>query len=125
MLIASMSILSRFITKKVNNKIKKRKLVNIMEQNIEDIKRKILPTLQQFDVVKASIFGSQVRGEATTTSDLDLIVEFSGKKSLFDLVNLKLALEELLQSKVDVLTYNSIHPLIKDLILSEEVVIYG
>jgi len=99
--------------------------VNAMERKIEEIKQKILPILQQFDVVKASIFGSQVRGEATTSSDLDLLVEFSGKKSLFDLVNLKLALEELLNCKVDVLTYNSIHPLIKDTILSEEVVIYG
>ena len=96
-----------------------------MEQKIEEIKQKILPILLQFDVVKAAIFGSQVRGEATTSSDLDLLVEFSGKKSLFDLVNLKLALEELLNCKVDVLTYNSIHPLIKDTILNEEVVIYG
>ncbi len=99
--------------------------MDTLEQSIEDIKRKILPTLMQFDVVKASVFGSQVRGEATSTSDLDLLVEFSGKKSLFDLVNLKLALEELLRCKVDVLTYNSIHPLIKDTILSEEVVLYG
>ena len=76
-------------------------------------------------LVKASLFGSIVRGEASATSDLDLSVEFSGKKSLFDLVDLKLALEELLHCKVDVLTYNSLHPLIKDAILSEEVVIYG
>lgn len=96
-----------------------------MEQSVEDIKRKILPILQKFGVVKASLFGSLVRGEANATSDLDLLVEFSGRKSLFDLVNLKHALEDLLQCKVDVLTYNSIHPLIKDSILSEEVVIYG
>ncbi|MHA1463237.1 MAG: nucleotidyltransferase family protein [Candidatus Heimdallarchaeota archaeon] len=96
-----------------------------MKQSIEEIKRKILPILQQYDVVKASVFGSQVRGEAGVKSDLDLLVEFSGKKSLFDLVNLKFALEDLLQCNVDVLTYNSIHPLIKDTILSEEVVIYG
>lgn len=96
-----------------------------MEQSIEEIKRKILPILQQYDVVKASIFGSHVRGEADAKSDLDLLVKFSGKKSLFDLVNLKFALEDILQCNVDVLTYNSIHPLIKDTILSEEVVIYG
>ncbi|MHA1879359.1 MAG: nucleotidyltransferase family protein [Candidatus Heimdallarchaeota archaeon] len=96
-----------------------------LEQSITDIQRKILPILQKFGVVKASLFGSIVRGEASATSDLDLLVEFSGKKSLFDLVDLKLALEELLHCKVDVLTYNSLHPLIKDAILSEEVVIYG
>ncbi|HUU78744.1 MAG TPA: nucleotidyltransferase family protein [candidate division Zixibacteria bacterium] len=96
-----------------------------MQRSLEDIKNKILPILQQFDVVKAAVFGSQAKGEASETSDLDLLVEFAGKKSLFDLVELKLALEEILQCKVDVLTYNSIHPLIKDTILSEEVVIYG
>lgn len=69
----------------------------IMEHSLGEIKRKILPTLQQNDVVKATIFGSLVRGEASDTSDLDLLLEFTGKKSLFDLVNLKLALEELLQ----------------------------
>lgn len=68
-----------------------------MEHSLGEIKRKILPTLQQNDVVKATIFGSLVRGEASDTSDLDLLLEFTGKKSLFDLVNLKLALEELLQ----------------------------
>jgi len=96
-----------------------------MVQSLEDIKRKILPVLQKYDVSKASVFGSQVRGEADESSDLDLLVEFIGRKSLFDLVNLKFALEEILQCKVDVLTYNSIHPLIKDAILSEEVIIYG
>ncbi|MHA1760230.1 MAG: nucleotidyltransferase family protein [Candidatus Heimdallarchaeota archaeon] len=68
-----------------------------MEHSLGEIKRKNLPTLQQNDVVKATIFGSLVRGEASDTSDLDLLLEFTGKKSLFDLVNLKLALEELLQ----------------------------
>jgi predicted nucleotidyltransferase len=96
-----------------------------LNQALEDIKTRILPILQEYDVVKAAVFGSLVRGEATDSSDLDLLIEFSGKKSLFDLVNLKLALEEKLQCKVDVLTYNSIHPLIKDTILNEEVVIYG
>lgn len=96
-----------------------------MMRSIDEIKKKILPTLQKFDVVKASVFGSLVRGDISATSDLDLLVEFTGRKSLFDLVDLKLALEDLLQCKVDVLTYNSIHPLMKDKILSEEVVIYG
>jgi len=105
--------------------MKRIELVIKLQRSLEDIKNKILPILQQFDVVKAAVFGSQAKGEASETSDLDLLVEFAGKKSLFDLVELKLALEEILQCKVDVLTYNSIHPLIKDTILSEEVVIYG
>lgn len=96
-----------------------------MKQSIEEIKEQILPVLQRFDVVKAAIFGSMVRGETEESSDLDLLVEFTGDKSLFDLVDLKEALEEALHCKVDVLTYNSIHPLLKKSILKKEVVIYG
>ena len=105
--------------------MKRLELVINLNRSLEDIKTIILPILQQYDVIKAAVFGSLVREEATKTSDLDLLVEFAGKKSLFDLVDLKIALEEKLQCKVDVLTYNSIHPLIKETILNEEVVIYG
>lgn len=105
--------------------MKRIELVINMNRSLEDIKTIILPILKQYDVVKAAVFGSRVRGQSTDSSDLDLLVEFTGKKSLFDLVDLKLALEEKLHCKVDVLTYNSIHPLIKETILSEEVVIYG
>ena len=53
------------------------------------------------------------------------MVKFKGAKSLLDLAALKLELEECLERKVDVLTYNSLHPLIKKHILSEKKIIYG
>ena len=92
------------------------------EQTIE-IKEKILNALKQNDVKRASLFGSVVRGELTDESDIDILVEFKGRKSLLDLVGLKLELEEMLKRKVDVLTYNSLHPLLKDRILREQEVI--
>lgn len=66
------------------------------------------------------MFGSFVRGEMGEGSDIDILVEFKGEKSLLDLAGLKIELEELLGRKVDVLTYNSLHPLLKDRILSEQ-----
>ncbi len=87
---------------------------------INQIKKKILPTLRKNDVSRASLFGSVVRGEATEESDIDLLVEFKGEKSLLDLAELKIELEELLGKRVDVLTYNSLHPLLKDRILHEQ-----
>jgi hypothetical protein len=48
-------------------------------------------------------------------------VEFQGRKSLLNLARLKLDLEEKLNRKVDVLTYKSLHPLLKDRILAEQV----
>lgn len=94
-----------------------------MKTHIEEIKQKILPVLQRYDVVKAAIFGSFVIGESKQGSDIDILVEFTGKKSLLDLAGLKIELEELLRRKVDVLTYNSLHPLLRKKILREQVVI--
>jgi len=86
----------------------------------ERIKNKIMPVLKKYDVKKASFFGSFARGEATPKSDIDLLIEFKGRKSLLDLSGLKIELEELLKRKVDVLTYKSIYPLLKDRILKEQ-----
>jgi uncharacterized protein len=94
-----------------------------MNEQIIEIREKILNALKQNDVKRASLFGSVVRGELTDESDIDILVEFKGKKSLLDLVGLNLELEEMLKRKVDILTYNSLHPLLKDRILREQEVI--
>jgi len=90
---------------------------------LEEIKVKIIPVLRRYDVRKASIFGSFVKGEEREDSDIDILVEFKGEKSLLDLAGLKIELQEILKRKVDVLTYNSLHPLLKDKILQEQKVI--
>ena len=90
---------------------------------LEELKNKIIPILERYEVKKAAVFGSFVRGEQTKDSDVDILVEFKGEKSLLDLAGLKIELEETLQRKVDVLTYNSLHPLLKDRILREQKVI--
>ena len=92
-----------------------------MESQIEKYKEIILEILKKHEVKKASLFGSIVREEMTINSDIDLIIEFKGDKSLLDLAALQIELEEKLKLKVDILTYNSIHPLLKDQILAEQV----
>ncbi len=94
-----------------------------MVYNIEDIKVLILEILKKNNVKRAALFGSIVRSEATDESDVDLIIEFEGNKSLLDLAGLKLELQEILKCNVDVLTYKSLHPLLRDRILNEQVVI--
>ena len=89
--------------------------------DLRTLKQKIIPILKSNDVVKAGLFGSYVRGEAKKNSDIDVLIKFKGRKSLLDLVGLKIELEEKLDKKVDVLTYKSIHPLIKKNILKEEI----
>lgn len=91
---------------------------------IRNIQIKVLPIFKEQGIKKAAIFGSFVNGKPTKTSDVDFLVKLKSKKSLFDLVELKLALENKLGRKVDVITYNSIHPLLKESILKDQKVIY-
>jgi predicted nucleotidyltransferase len=90
---------------------------------IEDVKRKILPILEQYEVKKAGLFGSVVRGELREDSDIDILVEIEKDISLLDFVDLKLEIEEKLGRKVDLVEYSTIKPLLKDVILREQVAI--
>jgi uncharacterized protein len=92
-----------------------------MKNRIEIIKLKALPLLKKYDVVKAGIFGSYARGDYKKNSDIDMLIEFKGEKSLFDLVRLERELNKLLKRDIDLLTYNSINHLLKERILKEEV----
>lgn len=88
--------------------------------DVEEIKKKVVPLLKGYGVRRAGLFGSLARGDATDKSDVDLLVEFKGEKSLLDLAGLKIDVEELLGRNVDVLTYGSLHPLLKGRILREQ-----
>jgi uncharacterized protein len=85
------------------------------------MRRKIRGVLVKHDVSRAGIFGSYARGESTKKSDLDLVVAFKKKKSLLDLATLELALEKSIHKKADVVTYDSLHPLLKLRVLKEQV----
>jgi hypothetical protein len=64
------------------------------------------------------VFGSVVRADNREDSDVDLLVEFDRGKTLFDLIGLKLDLEDLLGVSVDVATPNSLR-YIRDRVLAE------
>jgi uncharacterized protein len=81
---------------------------------------KILPLLNEYGVVRAGVFGSFARGEATALSDLDLLVELPRGASLFDLVGLQQDLGDVLEIEVDAHTYRSLPPLLRDQVLAEE-----
>lgn len=86
------------------------------------IKARIVEILKKNGVKRASLFGSYARGEAKRDSDVDLLIEFRGKKKdLLDHISLIQELEEALRCKVDVLTYKSIHPSLREQILAEQV----
>ncbi|MHB8903634.1 MAG: nucleotidyltransferase family protein [Patescibacteria group bacterium] len=96
-----------------------------MTKKIETITKQITPVLKKYKVRKASIFGSFARGEEKKKSDLDILVELGGMEGLLTLVSLKRELEKVSKRKVDLLTYRSVHPLIKSYVKKDEIKVYG
>ena len=92
-------------------------MVKINQAGLADLCRK-------HEVRVLRIFGSAAQGQDSPDSDVDLIVEFEGDKSLFDLIGLELELKEFLGRDVDLLTEPSISPYLRDRILASAAVIY-
>jgi hypothetical protein len=87
--------------------------------------RTIVAFLTGHGVKKISVFGSYARAEANPKSDIDIVVEFTGKKTLLDLVGIEQELSEKIGIKVDLLTERAISPYLIDRIKKDMVVIYG
>jgi predicted nucleotidyltransferase len=85
---------------------------------------KLIEICRQNDVSKVSVFGSMARGEADDQSDVDLLVEFSKRKSLLALVALERQLSTALGKKVDLLTEAAISPYLRDRIKRDQRVLY-
>lgn len=91
-----------------------------MKANLEEIKKKALPILKEAGVTRSAIFGSYVRGEAKKNSDIDMLVEVPRGTGLFGFVGLKHKLEDALKKKVDLVTYDALHPRLRERILQEQ-----
>lgn len=93
--------------------------------DINIIKSKSVPILKSYGIKRAFIFGSYARGEQTLNSDIDFLIEYAPniRKSLLKRIELKLALEDVLQRKVDIVTENSLSPHIRPYVLKDRLVI--
>ncbi len=86
---------------------------------------KLIELCDQNDVKKLSLFGSMARGEANAQSDVDLLVEFSQRKSLLALVALERQFSALFRRDVDLLTEAAISPYLRPRIKQDLQVLYA
>lgn len=89
-----------------------------------EINTKILNILKPFQPIRIGVFGSYSRGEMKEDSDIDIMYLFQKKISLFDLVGLKLDLEDALHRKVDLVSEKGINKYIEPYILKDLKIIY-
>jgi predicted nucleotidyltransferase len=68
-----------------------------------------------------AIFGSVARDEARPDSDVDILVEFEGSVTFDRYMDVKFYLEDLLETRVDLVSQRSLKPLIRSTVEQEAI----
>lgn len=74
---------------------------------------------RRYGLSSIRVFGSMARDDAGSASDVDFLVEGPAPLSGFLLGALLMDAQDLLGRKVDIVTVNSLHPLMRDRVLRE------
>lgn len=91
----------------------------LRREEVMDTLRQQREAICAFQVTSLVLFGSVARDEATVSSDVDLLVEFSQPVGLFTLARLQIYLEQLLGCAIDLGTPDSLKPYMRDLVIEE------
>jgi len=86
---------------------------------LEDKREEIEALAAQYGVRKLRVFGSAARGNTTSASDIDFLVDLEPGRSVMDLGGLLMGLQDLLGCDVDVVTERSLRPRIREKVLNE------
>ena len=77
---------------------------------LAEIKERAASVLSRHDVAEAYLFGSTVRREARSDSDVDILVRFRHLGGLFDYMKVKFELEDTLARRVDLVQMEALRP---------------
>ncbi len=75
-----------------------------MVYTVDQIRRIAVPIAQSYGVKSLSLFGSYARGEATESSDIDMLIECGAIRSAFQMGGLYADLSEGLGKPLDLVT---------------------
>lgn len=96
---------------------------NIVIENISDI---IKPVAKKYNLTSVWLFGSYTKQFQKTDSDIDILVKTEDVAEGFKIAEVKFALEEALNKKVDIVTTGSIKgSLLEDEDLGEVLIYNG
>lgn len=93
----------------------------LTQETVRQHREAILAIARRYGASDIRIFGSVARGEATESSDLDLIVRFEPDRSLFDHGGLLMDLQDLLGVKVDVVSEGGMRERFRNHVMREAV----
>lgn len=96
--------------------------MNLAKSNIELIRN----YFRTRPVLKAYLFGSYVRDEADSHSDIDILVDLDYSQRIgLQFIQMKIDLENLLNKKVDLVSSNGLSKYIKPYVDNEKMLIYA
>ena len=88
-----------------------------LQNNLRSIGKHRQILKKKYHVGQIGIFGSVAKGISRSTSDVDIVVQFSKPIGMFKFLELEEYLSALLGRKVDLVTKQSLKPIIKSEIL--------
>ena len=86
---------------------------------IELLKANLVTIRGRFGVKRLLLFGSVVHGTAGPESDVDILVDFKGQPDFDRFMDLKFFLEDLLKTRVDLVTRDALRPRMRPAIEQE------
>jgi hypothetical protein len=88
--------------------------------SISDMVKKLKETLTMHsDIVLVFLFGSFVRGDITSFSDLDIAIYFTGPADFYRINDLREDISEMLGIEVDIVVLNTASPVIRMQVLKK------
>lgn len=94
----------------------------------DQTRKQLMEFCKSNGIVSLYLFGSYARNEATTSSDMDLLVEFNKKLQLsyLDVLKMKQELEIITGTHIDLLEPQALkNPLRRQRIMNERVLLYA
>lgn len=79
------------------------------------------PSLQTMGVRSLALFGSVARDEARADSDVDLLVELEPPLTFHQYMQIKFYLEDQLGTSVDLVSWNTLRPHLRDTVAREAI----
>ncbi len=122
MAIKALQVAEEKVSYILKNRLQSKKIIDLKE--IKSVIRQVFDV--QNKVKLAWLFGSYARGENSSSSDIDILIDVqdTNKFNLFDLAEIKEKLQERFGLPVDIVMFKAISPDIKKRIEKEMILIY-
>lgn len=91
--------------------------LTLLQENAESIKG----IVRNYGAANVRVFGSTAHQTDKKKSDIDLLIDWNQKHSLFDHIELQQTLEDLLNAKIDLVVEESLHWYVRDRISHEAI----